>query len=305
MFEQKEKYINPFTDFGFKKLFGTEVNKDLLMDFLNEMLPCDDKIIEVNYLNPEILGRSETDRNAVFDIHCKTDKDDYFIVEMQKVKQKFFKDRSVFYASFPIQSQGVKGDWNYQLKAVYTVGVLNFVFHDDDPSYYHSEIKLMDTKKKTVFYDKLTFIYLEMPNFNKTIDELETRFDKWLYVLKHLPSFQELPKKLQEKIFKKVFKVAERAKMTLKEQVEYDDSLKRFRDLKGALDTAKEEGFIEGEVKGKIEGLKEGEMKKAIESAKKMLADEEPIEKIVKYTELTIEEIKSLKNELERTRVVK
>ena len=242
-----EKYINPFTDFGFKKLFGTEMNKDLLMDFLNELIHSQGKIKEVKYLNPEQLGRSEDDRRAVFDIYCETETGETFIVEMQKAKLNFFKDRSVYYASFPIREQGLKGDWDYSLKAVYTVGVLNFVFNEskDDKDYYHSEVKLMDTKKKTVFYDKLTFIYLEMPKFNKNIEQLETRFEKWMYVLKNLPKLQELPPQLQERIFEKIFRVAEIAKMNKQEIAEYEDSLKRYRDLYSALDTAERKGRIE------------------------------------------------------------
>ena len=294
MLEPKEKYINPFTDFGFKKLFGTEMNKDLLMDFLNELLHGEGKITELHYLNAEQLGRSEADRNAVFDIHCKTETGETFIVEMQKAYQKYFKDRSVYYASAPIRDQGVKGKWDFQLKAVYTVSVLNFVFNEEDPNYYHSEVKLMDTIKKTVFYDKLTFIYLEMPKFNKTLDELETRFEKWLYVLKHLNELQELPQKLQERIFKKIFKVAEIAKMTPAEHAEYEDSKKRFNDYNNTVNTAKEQGEAKGRAEGKAEGLAEGEKKKAIESAKEMLSDGVPIEKIAKYTGLSTDEIKAL-----------
>ena len=242
-----EKYINPFTDFGFKKLFGTEVNKDLLMDFLNELIHCQGQIKEVKYLNSEQLGRSEDDRRAVFDIYCETETGETFIVEMQKAKLNFFKDRSVYYASFPIREQGLRGDWDYRLKAVYTIGILNFVFNEskDDKDYYHSEVKLMDIQKKTVFYDKLTFIYLEMPKFNKSIDELETRFEKWMYVLKNLPRLHELPSQLQEKIFEKIFRVAEIAKMNKQEIAEYEDSLKRYRDLYSALETAEKKGKIE------------------------------------------------------------
>jgi len=300
MLELKEKYINPFTDFGFKKLFGTEMNKDLLMDFLNELLPVDGKIIELHYLHPEQLGRSEADRNAVFDIHCKTEKGEYFIVEMQKAEQEYFKDRSVFYASAPIRDQGVKGKWNFELKAVYTVGVLNFEFNknDDDKNYFHSEVKLMDTKKKTVFYDKLTFIYLEMPKFNKTLDELETRFDKWLYVLKHLNELQELPAKLQERIFKKIFKVAEIAKMTKEEFAEYEHSKKRFNDYNNTIETAEKKGVAKGKAEGlaegKAEGLAEGELKGKIDIAKKMLSKGIDIEEIAEMTGLTAEQIKSL-----------
>jgi predicted transposase/invertase (TIGR01784 family) len=250
-----EKYINPFTDFGFKKLFGTEMNKDLLMDFLNELIHCQGKIKEVKYLNPEQLGRSEDDRRAVFDIYCETETGETFIVEMQKAKLNFFKDHSVYYASFPIREQGLRGDWDYRLKAVYTIGILNFVFNEskDGKDYYHSEVKLMDIQKKTVFYDKLTFIYLEMPKFNKSIDELETRFEKWMYVLKNLPRLNALPSQLQEKIFEKIFSVAEIAKMDKNEIAEYEDSLKRYRDLYNVVETAKMEGEMKGEMKGKIE----------------------------------------------------
>src|SRR5215510_11501264 len=250
-----EKYINPFTDFGFKKLFGTEVNKDLLMDFLNELIHSEGKITELSYLNSEQLGRSEVDRRAVFDIYCQTETGETFIVEMQQTRLNFFKDRSVYYASFPIRDQGMRGDWDYSLKSVYTVGVLNFIFNESrhDQSYYHSEVKLMDTRKNTVFYDKLTFIYLEMPKFNKRVEELETRFEKWLYVLKNLSRLQELPSQLQERIFEKIFRVAEIAKMDRREIAEYEDSLKRYRDLYSALETAKMEGEKTGIMKGRIE----------------------------------------------------
>jgi len=277
-----EKYINPFTDFGFKKLFGTEVNKDLLMDFLNALIHSQGKIEEVKYLNSEQLGRGEDDRRAVYDIYCKTETGETFIVEMQKARLNFFKDRSVYYASFPIRDQGLKGDWDYNLKAVYTVGILNFVFNEskDDKDYYHSEVKLMDTQKKTVFYDKLTFIYLEMPKFNKGVEELETRFEKWMYVLKNLPKLQGLPSQLQERIFEKIFRVAEIAKMNKQEITEYEDSLKKYRDMNSALATAK----MEGEMKGKIEGK--------IEIAKKAIEMGMSVDDIMKLTGLSEEQIK-------------
>jgi predicted transposase/invertase (TIGR01784 family) len=275
-----EKYINPFTDFGFKKLFGTEVNKDLLMDFLNELIRCQGKIKEVKYLNSEQLGRSEDDRRAVFDIYCETETGETFIVEMQKAKLNFFKDRSVYYASFPIREQGLRGDWDYRLKAVYTIGILNFVFNEskDDKAYYHSEVKLMDTQKKTVFYDKLTFIYLEMPKFNKSIEQLETRFEKWMYVLKNLPKLQELPSQLQERIFEKIFCVAEIAKMDKKEIAEYEDSLKKYRDLYSALETAK----------------RKGEIKREMEIAQKLLNKSMSIEDVSDATGLSEEQVREL-----------
>jgi len=287
-----EKYINPFTDFGFKKLFGTEVNKDLLMDFLNELIHSQGEITEVKYLNSEQLGRSAAERRAVYDIYCKTETGETFIVEMQKAKFNFFKDRSVYYASFPIRDQGVKGNWNYCLKSVYTIGILDFVFNEskDDKDYYHSEVKLMDTKKKTVFYDKLTFIYLEMPKFNKEIEELETRFEKWMYVLKNLPKLQELPPQLQERIFEKIFRIAEIAKMNYEEITEYEESLKHYRDLYSVLETAVTEA--------KIEAKMEGRMEEKIEIAQKLLNKKMPIEDISEATGLSKEQVKELIKEI-------
>ena len=291
-----EKYINPFTDFGFKKLFGTEVNKDLLMDFLNELICGKGKIIGVKYLNAEQLGRTEYDRKAVYDIYCETDTGEKLIVEMQKAKHNFFEDRSVFYATFPISQQAQKGEWDYQLKAVYMIGILDFVFDKskDDADYYYSEVKLMNTRTKTVFYEKLTFINLEMPKFNKTVDQLETRFEKWMYVLKNLPKLQELPSLLQERIFEKIFRVAEIAKMTKEELSEYEDSLKNYRDWYSVIETAKKEGLKKGEAIGLEKGEAIGEHKKALVIAKNLLKKGLSVEDVSEITGLPTQEIKKI-----------
>ncbi len=194
----KEKYINPFTDFGFKKLFGTEFNKELMIDFLNQVLGEREQIQDLTYLNTEHQGKTEVDRKAVFDLYCENEQGEKFIIELQNVKQQFFKDRSIFYASFPIQEQAPKGrDWDYYLKAVYTIGILNFSFPDSsDREQYVREIQLLDKQTFEVFYDKLTFLYLEMTKFKKREEDLVTHFDKWMYVLKNLPKLQERPQKL-------------------------------------------------------------------------------------------------------------
>jgi len=238
------KYINPYTDFGFKKIFGTEANKDVLQHFLQNLLQLQGQINHLSYLNTERFGRSESDRKAVFDIYCETDSGEKFIVEMQKAKQKFFKDRSVYYASFPIQEQANRGeDWDFELKAIYTVGILDFIFdenkHETDKYYYH--VQLSDTDTREVFYDKLTFVYLEMPKFTKTEDELETSFDKWLYALKNLSKLQDRPQALQDRVFQKLFNIAEFAKLSLQEQRAYDESLKDYWDYQNTINTAVEE----------------------------------------------------------------
>ncbi len=217
MTEFKEKYVNPFTDYGFKKLFGEELNKDLLLDFLNELLKEEQGHIKsLTYIKSEKLGATAVDRKAIFDLYCENDKGEKFIVELQKTKQKFFKDRTVYYSTFPIREQAKKADWDFELKAVYTIAILDFEFDEDkkDKKKFRYDVKLQDIETNKVFYDKLTFIYLEMPKFTKTIDELETRFDKWLYIIKNLNKLDRIPDKLRESIFEKVFATAEIAKFT-------------------------------------------------------------------------------------------
>ena len=252
-----ERYVNFYTDFAFKKLFGTEVNKDLLISFLNSLLHGREEISEITYLNTEHLGTQEYDRRAVFDVYCKNEKGEYFLVEMQKGEQQFFKDRSVYYSTFAIREQAPRGEWNYGLKGIYTIGILNFCFENTDPSYYH-EVKLLDTKTKEVFYDKLTFIYLEMPKFTKTESELETLFDKWLYVIRNLASLMERPRALQEKVFQHLFEAAEIAKFNKQERYEYEESLKAFRDMFSVIETAELKGHAKGLEEGRAEGLREG-----------------------------------------------
>ncbi len=282
----KEKYINPFTDYGFKRLFGEEPNKDLLLDFLNELLKDQEgKITELSYLPNEKLPISVSDRRAIFDIYCTNEKGEQFIVEMQKAEQKFFKDRTIFYSTIPIQEQAKNKDrfWDFELKAIYTIGILDFVFEESEPNKYRHDVKLTEQETQKVFYDKLASIYLEMPKFNKTEKELKTRFDKWMFVLKNLPKLDRIPVELKEKIFLKLFETAEIAKLNTDEYKQYEASVNAYRDILNIKRTTFEKG------------IEKGEVKKAERVAKEMLKDNEPIIKIIKYTGLTEKEIKELK----------
>lgn len=275
----KDRYINPLTDFGFKKLFGEEPNKDLLMDFLNQLLPEKHQIETLNYTKNEHLGSSPLDRKAIFDLYCESANGDKFIVEIQKAKQNYFKDRSVYYSTFPIQEQAKRGDWNFKLAAVYTVGILDFVFEESkrDTNLVH-HVQLKDQQNK-VFYEKLTYIYIELPKFDKKETELVTQFDKWLFVLKHLAQLQSRPTALQEKIFEKLFRAAEVAKFTPKERQHYQDSLKYYRDIKNIADIHFDEGIEQG-------------VKKV---AKTMLQNGFSVEQVIAVTGLDKEEIEQLK----------
>ena len=254
-----ERYVNFYTDFAFKKLFGTEMNKDLLISFLNALFQGRELIRDLRYINTENLGGQEYDRKAVFDVYCETEDGKRILVEMQKAEQQYFKDRSIFYSTFPIRDQAVKGNsWDYHLNAVYTVGILNFSFDDADPSYYHHEVKLMDTHTCQVFYDKLTYIYLEMPKFHKGEHELDSLFDKWLYVIKNLSQLMERPASLREKVFQHLFDQAEIAHFNPQERMSYEESLKNYRDWYSVMKTAEIKGEAKGYERGMEKGLQEG-----------------------------------------------
>jgi len=296
MEETGGRYINPYTDYGFKYLFGTEPNKEFTLALVNALLRGEEVIKSLTLIPSEQLGDTKEDRRAVFDVYAENERGEKIIIEMQKADQQYFKDRSVYYSSFPIRSQGEKGRWRFGLKAVYTIGILDFVFDEDkdDEKYYHHVVKLMDVKKKEVFYDNLTYIYLEMPKFKKTEDELESLFDKWLYALKNLPRLLERPAALQERIFKKFFDVAQTANLSKEEYAKYFESEKVYYDLDGAFRTAAAKGLAKGLAKGRAEGRTEGIEENKRENARRMKADGLPAETIAKYTGLTIEAINSL-----------
>ena len=241
----KAKYINPFTDFGFKKIFGEEASKPMLLDFLNAILPNQNKIVDLSFKNTEQLGQTIADRKAIYDIYCENSQGEKFIVELQKAKQNYFKDRTIYYSTFPIQEQAEKGEWNYRLNPVYCIGILDFTFDDyekeSEKSEVFHEIKLKNQNGK-VFYDKLTYIYLEMPNFVQKEEELKTRLDQWLYFIKHLEDFQVIPNIFIDEVFSQAFEKAEIAKYSKTELDNYENSLKSYRDLKGVIDTAFDDG---------------------------------------------------------------
>ena len=277
----EERYISLLTDFGFKRIFGTKPNKDLLIDFLNSLFNGEQVVKDVTFLNSEHVGDVHTDRKAIFDVYCENEKGEKFIVEMQNAYQTYFKDRSLYYATFPIREQAQKGEgWNYKLKHVYIVALLNYDMSDpafSDDTINH-DIGLLDKQTHRVFNDKLTFKYVEISKFNKRIEELKTNYDKWLFVLQNLSRLDCQPEYLKTAVFNRLFAEAEIAKFTRAELREYEDSLKAHRDIKNSLDSADEKG----------------ERNKAIEIAKNLLEMGMPIDNIMKATGLSLEEIAKL-----------
>ena len=288
------KYINPYTDFGFKRLFGTEGNKDLLVDFLNCLMPAKHQIIELNFRNVEQPFDSRAERKAIDDVLCKGANGDLFIVKMQKAKLNFFRSKPLFYINLQGKSQVLNDDLNLDLLPVYHIAILDFPFNEQE------EIRKFDPNARLlnedgfIFYEKLGFRFLQMPFFNKKEDELVTHYDKWCYFLKHLENFDKIPDILNDPIFDKAFKTAELDTMSHKEWEVYQRSKLVYLELKAVIDTAKEEGREIGIKQGIAQWLSESELIKASKIANEMKDEGETMVRITKYTKLSKEDIEKL-----------
>lgn len=240
------KFINPYTDYGFKKLFGEEASKPFLIDFLNSLLPEYHQIADLTLKNSEQMGLADFDRKAIYDIYCQNEKGEKFIVELQRAKQTYFKDRTLYYSTFPISEQAEQGNWNYQLKAVYCISILDFLFdeHKDDKEVIYT-VQLKD-QNNAVFYDKFTLIYLQMPNFVKTENELVTQLDKWLFFIKNLEDLQSIPSIFKDSIIEKAFDKANITNFDRAEASKYRESLKIYWDMTNVIETAVQDGFAQG-----------------------------------------------------------
>ncbi len=289
------RYIDPFTDFGFKRIFGSAENKHFLISFLNDLLDIEHKIVDLEYRNLEQLGLNIIDRKAVFDVYCTDEKNNNFIVELQRSQQKYFKDRSVYYTSFPIQEQSKKGDWDYHLKKVFFVGILDFTIDELD-EHFLSKVQLKDENNQ-VFYDKLTYYYIQLPHFKKQDTELSSHLEHWLYYLRHLADSESVPVSFQsDDIIKEAFDVAEFIALSKDEQFAYQLDLKARLDYKNVMDYAREQAEAQGMKQGLAEGIEKGKKEEKIAIAKSLL-DILDTNTIALKTGLSAIDIESLKNE--------
>lgn len=280
------KFINPFTDVGFKRIFGQEISKPVLLAFLNSLLEGERTIVDLKFLDKEQLGIVEGDRSLIYDVYCELESGEHIIVEMQNKYQPFFKERSIYYTARSIVEQGERGSkWKYDLKAVYLVAFLNFEISDIS-SDFRTDVALMDMKHRTLFSDKVRLIYLQLPYFVKEADDCINVFERIIYTLKNMDILQRMPWAAQDAVFKRLSEIAEVASLDKDERRKYDESLRAYRDTIAVM----EGQFMEGEIKGRAEGRAEERR----DNARKMKADGMSAELIAKYTGLTAEEIATL-----------
>ena len=233
----KAKYINLMVDWSFKRVFGTEVNKDILIEFLKVIFP-QFAITDITYIPTEQLGIMEEDRKAIFDVLCKTEDGKTFLVEMQRGAQEHFFERALYYTSFPIMKQGKKAiakedekgkdPWDFSLDGVFFLGVLDFKYEQDEMT--EHRYQLLETKTLKRMTDKLEFVFVEVAKFNKREDGRETDLDKWLYLLKKMSTLLERPAALRDRVFGRLFDVAEYARLDDEERKKYVEAMNTTRD---------------------------------------------------------------------------
>lgn len=279
------RYIDPKTDFGFKRLFAQEDSKDILKQFLCDVLKLTHPIEELTYIPNEQLPQGADERIGVYDVYCKDVVGQRFIVEMQRANQTFIRDRVLYYSTFPIIHQAKKGtSWQFELLPIYCIAIVNFTI--DTGTAYLRRVQLMDTDAKTVFYDKLTYVYIELPRFGKAIHEVSSEADKWIYLLKNMPELQDIPAELANEPFTHAFEMAEQSALSPPERLLYEASLKSARDAYAEIITARQEGREEG----REEGIEES--RRAI--ARSMFVRGLNIKLIAELTELTEDELRNL-----------
>lgn len=278
------RYVNPFTDTGFKILFGQEPSKPLLIDFLNNLLEGEETITDVTFLDKEKPRIYKKDRGLIYDILCETVKNDKIIVEMQNRSQEYFVERSIYYTSQAIARQGIRGDWDFNFHAVYFIAFMNFTL--DALPEFRTDVQLCDTKTHKVISHKMKYVYLQLPRFEKTEAECKTNFDRWIYIFKNMATLERIPWAQKDSIFSQLGKFAQIANLSESQRRKYDKDLKIYRDSVNVLNYAQKQAHEQG--------LAEGRAEEKINIALKLKKAGADIALIILSTGLSEEEIEKL-----------
>ena len=274
------QFINPFSDWGFKHIFGREISKDLLICFLNDLFAGEFVIKSLAFGNKEQIGLSKDSREVIFDIYCTTDEGKEIIVEMQNRGQEHFIDRALYYTSRVIVNQGIKGEWDYNIRPVYTICFMNFV----DPllplGKLRTDMILADKDNGKMVSDKIRMVYLMLPFFEKTETECENDFERWIFVLKNMNTFERMPFLAKNAVFKKLAEISDLRTLSKKDMDKYEDSIRIMRDayatykyaIKTGLEDGRKQGLEEGMARGMAQGMAQGMEKGMAQGMEKGMA---------------------------------
>ena len=277
------KFLDPKNDFAFKKIFGTEKNKDILIHFLNDMLTFKDRALiqDVTFLKTIQDPETASKKTSIVDILCKDEKDNRYIVEMQVAKEKGFEKRAQYYASKAYISQAHAGGEYHNLKEVIFLAIAEFIMFPKK-KHWKSEHVILDKDSYEHDLKDFSFTFLELPKFQKSIDELSTISDKWMYFFKNAEETTEsdLEKLVgKDMIIERAYDELDRFHWNEEELLTYDQAEK----YEGAYIASMAQKYDEGLEKGLEKGREEGIEK----VARNMLAKGIDVETIASVTGLT------------------
>ena len=290
------RFVNPFTDTGFKILFGQDISKPLLIDFLNNLLKGSEEIVDLKFLDKEKPRLYKKDRGLIYDIYCETSDNKKIIVEMQNRSQEYFVERSIYYVSQAISRQGKRGEWDYNFDSVYFVAFMNFTL--TGLTEFRTDVQLYNCATREVFSDKMKYIYLQLPYFTKEEEDCKTDFDRWIYIFKNMEILNRIPWAAKNSVFMRLGELAEVANMSEKQRRSYDKDLKILRDSYNILEFAKKEARREGLQEGREEGRAEGRAEVVTEMAVEMLKKGMDIELVSEISKLSIDDVRKLRRQL-------
>ena len=294
-------YADLLDDDVFKLVFGRESSKGIMIEFLN--LIIDDRtIVDLDFMDKEMKTVDRDKKNSTYDMFCRTEDGSRIIVEVQRRKQPFYPERTLYYSTFQIQNQVDAGADNYDFLPVYIINILNFNL---DVNKYNSKVKttyrIYEKEEHALLTDRLTFVFIELKKFNKSIEDIgDNLLDGIYYCLKHMPSLNERPTNFRQDIFKRIFEISELVNMDPATRHKVIEKMTTERDLRNQMAWARkeaiEEGLAEGREKGIIEGRAEGITQARQEMAEKLLAKGMSIDDIADVTGISPEEIRKIRH---------
>ncbi len=296
------KFVDPKTDIAFKKIFGNDAHKSILIEFLNEMLELDYPIESVDILNSYQPQKFEGLKNTSLDVKAKDSSDREFIVEMQVAKEAWFLQRAMFYSSKAYSQQLSIGSNYHKLKPVIFLGILNFDAFKTKSHF--SRHLIINRENNQHDLTDLEWNFIELKKFKKTESELETVADKWIYFIQQATNLDHIPENVNTTALKLAYNIAEQHQWTAEELAVYDAQEMEIHRSQNVIETARIDGLAAGLAEGLEQGLEkglekgkiEGEKAKALAIAKGMLAKNLDLETIVELTGLTIEVVIELQN---------
>ena len=292
------RFIDPRVDWAFKRIFGSEDTKECLITFLNGLFEDELVIKDVTFAKTEKLGLRPDDRGVVFDVYCITNEDKHIIVEMQKKEQEYFADRALYYTARAIVQQGVRGIWDYHLAPVYTVCFMDFVSDSPVLKKFRTDLVLTDLQTRQRVSDRMRIVYLQLPLFDKhTEAECMDIFDCWIYIMKNMNMFEQMPFSEKYPVFRKLAEIGDLRKLSREELELYDEDIKNMRDIYATRKFDEKKGIEIGMAKGRAEGRAEGMEKEKLATARRLLSMGLSEEQVSTATELPLEEIKKMREQ--------